>query len=984
MKKRYHLPAQIHWNTEPTADESARLQRVILSAIGRAVESAAGETPEIVVSDFEVPESASERFSPSRYSAERSTYAIPSYKKGGGIAEVPVVTFEEKEEGAITSTILEHPRGKLAEDLVISGRNPFEGKLIAIFPSEKLPGGEPVRVHSERYVIASDLMRAARWGELFFGARSFAILEGPLGTSKSSYYVLGTDSALHISALVSGTGIKLGGGWEVWGLGGLIHWETGFRDDQGNQYLLRALFTAEGNPLFPPELGIAQEFITQIALTSKKQGTIPAKRARSLVFGEIDQLIAVGDFEQAARRLAELDAHAFALVDWETKARYLRMLADAWTREAEEIAIIEILKSCESKSELDAALGRLKEWKKYDKLFRDVNSQIWNLLVEVGKRFGDPGSITLKFLTELLQDAGILPHNLREFTLKIALELAGPIISRDVFAEIEEAARSFVEFVGNTIEGILMLVVHPEKVIDAVGQLAKLALTVQLAQMGYPPSVNFINNVLKNMAQQVGYGLKGARILGLSEQMLRQIKWAILWEVASWFIGIGEVKALASTEKLAAIGKFLRALRLLIGVADEERLASRLEHLARLLSKVSEVGHEENILRLLSHLPEDDIAHLGRLLKSADVHAVQTFAELQAKHPKLWEAASHAKGRVEALHALESRVGGLTENLVKGYQKLASRSGFSHQELVELMKTVPKEHAELFMKAVQAIPEGAFGGDIGARSFGFFKGLSERPRSMKFLVDNGYETFSALYRHAGYKVAYFEEYLDALEDLARRLPPEQFSVEYRRLLDRLRNNDSTLFSELNDALNVRRTAAGLPAFKKFTVAELDAIVARTPDIKKIRALAKAMDPSTRGSLFERWSNKYVFQKKNKVRVNVDDNLHFERDLPTFPEGWYAEVYREMDNYDEVAKAIWDTKLYSSTSRPDPDQLHDYLLMLEGSQRGRVIKAADGRSLKVESVNYLFSDIEAARASRAELIPATVWYLDDLGKPVKLF
>ena len=38
----------------------------------------------------------------------------------------------------------------------------------------------------------------------------------------------------------------------------------------------------------------------------------------------------------------------------------------------------------------------------------------------------------------------------------------------------------------------------------------------------------------------------------------------------------------------------------------------------------------------------------------------------------------------------------------------------------------------------------AFGRGVGARSFGFFQRLAERPRSMQFLLHAGYEPFAAL------------------------------------------------------------------------------------------------------------------------------------------------------------------------------------------------------------------------------------------------
>ncbi len=57
---------------------------------------------------------------------------------------------------------------------MVEGTSPFEKRLVAIFP-----GWQAVRVRGDRYAVATDLRRAITWGNLLFGARSFAILEGP-------------------------------------------------------------------------------------------------------------------------------------------------------------------------------------------------------------------------------------------------------------------------------------------------------------------------------------------------------------------------------------------------------------------------------------------------------------------------------------------------------------------------------------------------------------------------------------------------------------------------------------------------------------------------------------------------------------------------------------------------------------------------------------------------------------------------------------
>ncbi|MCB0176440.1 MAG: hypothetical protein KDJ97_38435, partial [Anaerolineae bacterium] len=873
MRNIYNLPTKINFPESLPSDVRLRLQTVILDSIRRVAEQSAGDDAQFVAESPARVEPVRERFTAHRLNPERVTYAIPSYDNGGAPTNVPLKEAKGTAHAAPVRLRWRHPHGNVADDQVVNKTSIFEDQLIAIFP-----GWQAVRVHATRYAVTTNLNRAIIWGNMLFGARSYAILEGPIGQARLRYYVVGTTHALHARDLNPGTGLAVAGG-EVWGLKRRIHWQPQLHDDQHGFFMLRALFTAEGQPMWPASRELVEEFYNELKLGRPQQHLIPRELARPLVFGEIDQLIAAEKTEEAARKLAELDAAAFALVDWDVKAQYLIILTDAWTLETEEIAIIEILKSISGRLELDAALGLIKQKGKYDKLFRDVNSQIWSLLIEVGKRFGDPGPLSYRFLVELLQEAGLVPRDWKDIAKYITLGPAGPVISPNLWVETEEAARSFVEFLGGALEGIVMLVAHPDKLLEGIAQLVKLSVMVQLAEMGYPPAVTFVANILKQLAPQVVYGFKGAQVLGISDSMLRRVKWAIIWEVASWFIGLGEIKAAISgagvTEKLAALGRLLRVLRLLGKAAEVEQSAAKLEHLARLLQKVSVLNHENDVLRLFSHLPEEDIVHLARRMESADVQAVQSMAELTAKHPELAEAARHALDRAEALYRLETRAGKLSDNLVAGFQKLASRSGFNNTELFNLMAAIPGEHAEVYMRIIRGMPDSAFGRGIGARGYNFFANLAQRPQSMRFMADAGYETFSALYRHSNYDFVRFEENLQALEDLAQKMPVDQRAVDYQRLLDRLARGDAAAAEELRTAVNARRAAAGRPLIHSFSAADLDAIVEKTPDIKKIRELAKEMDPGTRGSLFERWGNRYVFKQKNKVRVVKADNAHLE-------------------------------------------------------------------------------------------------------------
>jgi hypothetical protein len=952
VTRRFYLPMKIDWPDQLTSDQRNRLEKVIVGAIQRAAQ-AAGATAETQPAERGNQEETREPFSTTRLRPEGDAYGVPSYAEGGTETEVEIIDFADD---VVTG----------APDRVIEGEPPFQGVLVM-----SLPGNRYIKVESHRYAVSTDIGRAYAWAKSLFGAEAWTIVAGSRRPGEVYYYAAALDTPLTSAEL----GVQGSAGSAAAGAG--EYFAGRVQEDIPHGYVVQAVgfrgggFSASNRRAF-------EAFVSQVR-ESREQGTaaIDPGELRASVFAPIDALIAHGgDPQRAADLLSELDATAFATLDWETKARYLTVLIQAWTLERQEIAIVEIVKSMSSRSELDAALGMLRLAGVYNQMFDDLDSQVWSLLVESGRRFGEPGTITLDELVKIMQDAGLLPRSLEDALNNIVLSPAGPVIPPAVLAEVEEAARGFVRFVGGALEGIWMIISHPEKLIDAVGQLGKMIVMVELAKWGYQPAVRYMDTLLSTMGQQVVYGLKGAAVLGVSDPIMRRIKWAIVWEIASWFIGVGEIKAILEGaevgQKLAALARFLRVLGLLGRAAEAEQVASKMEHLVMLLSKISSVTREDEILRLMSHLPEEDLLRLGRRLEQADVHAAQSMVELAGRHPELAEAANHAIRRTEALARLEQRAGQLSENIVAGFQRLASRGGLDHEELLQVINAVQRENAELFMRAVRAIPDRALGPGIGTRSANFFARLAERPQSMRFLIEANYDTFSALYRGARYDFARLEETLNAVEDVVRRLPSEQRAIEYRRLLDRLVREDTAAAEEIRNAINARRAARGAPLLRSYSAAELDEIVRNTADIREIRRLASQMDNSSAGSLFERWVHRYVFDREIGARrmrlfVRNGDNPHMERLM----HDRISDVYYEPDG------SVWDAKLYQSGAEIDLGQLDDYRKMEEA---GHII-TADGQRLPVKQINYVFSDRVAAEANVAGLHVqggAEAWYIDNHG------
>jgi hypothetical protein len=691
MKARYHLPSQVTWRSDAAADDKARFERVILSAIERALSGRAGPNAEIVRPKKAARHEGGDPFAPSRYSAAARTYGVPSYDQQGEPVDVPVVSFEDDK---ITVT----------PDRVIEDKPPFEGALVLALP------GQHIHVGSHRYAATTNPQHAVTWGKLLFGASTWIVASqrGPSG--ELLYYTASLDETisegdLRVTALdaksraapgVSGVffGLVLPvlpGGWAV-----------------------ESVYFPGGGRTAPSSEAFA-EFADRIAAARKEQhaGLDPALVRRS-VFGVIDGLLATGkedDLERAADLLAELNAVAFSLLDPETRARYLAALVKAWTSDPQEKAIVEIFKSVADATELQTIIDMLKKAGVWDQMFDDLDNELWSLLVALGERFGGKTRFSFHLLEIILLGEQLIP-----FTPSVRRTEKGLEVSLEVVAESYEAARSFIRFVGGFIESLWMFVAHPDKLVDAVDQLVRLSITVQLAQMGDPEAIKAVEAALAGMTAKARDALQGAAIAGLEEKVLRRVKWAIIFEVASWFVGAGELKAVAESvgfsEKLAVLGRLLGLARLTEKTAEGAKVATKLETLARLASETGTVFKgEEEALRLLSRLPPEDVTRLAAALEKADVHEAAELARLVETHAEIGDALRKA----EVLGEFARRAGQLTDDVAEAFARLSREARMSPEEIRRLLRAIPDGQHASFARTVRAIPPSAFvPGGVGA------------------------------------------------------------------------------------------------------------------------------------------------------------------------------------------------------------------------------------------------------------------------------
>jgi hypothetical protein len=698
LKRTYQLPSRIVFPDDLSSEARTKLQRAIFLAIERAVKATAEQGSEVVAAEVQGPEEAGERFATSRYRPDAGTYAIPSYQNQGAPVEVPVTSFEDEH---ITVT----------PDRVIEEKPPFQDATVLA-----LPGNHYVKIQAHRYATTTDPTHAVVWGKLLFGTTTWATVSRPQRSGELLYYVAGlserlTEADLKVHpfdpkarSVPGATGAFFGrvlpslpGGYAV---------ESVYFPDGG-----RTAPTVEAFAGFAERLAVARE---------EPRLPLDPTKVRAFVFSKIDQLLASGDsddLEKAADLLAELDATAFSLIDADTRVRYLTALVEAWTSEPQEKAIVEIFKSVTGRSELETVIKQLRDAGIWDQLFDDLDSELWSLLIALGKRFGDKSPLSFDSLTKWLLEAKLIQP-----VPGVRITDKGIEISLDAIAEAYEAARSFIRFIGNFFESLWMFIAHPEKVVDAVGQLVKMSLTVQLASVGHIESIKAVQQALAGIAEQALYALKGAAVTGMGPAVERRVRWAIIWEVASWFIGVGEIKAavegIGISERLAAIGRILGILGFAEKAGEGGRVATKLETLARLFSRTSKtLAKEEDALRFISRLPSEDVARLGQAVEKLELHEATDLAKLMETNAEIGDALRKA----EVLGEFSTKAGGLTDDVAEAFARLSRNGRLAPNEMRRLLNAIPDGVSKETMQMLAGEPA-------------LLDALAKNPRAAKVLT----------------------------------------------------------------------------------------------------------------------------------------------------------------------------------------------------------------------------------------------------------
>jgi hypothetical protein len=582
--------------------------------------------------------------------------------------------------------LLPHPEGSVSKDVVRDDACPFDDRLVAIFPGQIY-----VKTKAHRYAVSYNIVRAMQWGWLLFGTRAFVVLEGPLtpnpntGERDIAYYTIPLDHAIEFRELKAQSAKARAqvGGRDLFGVV-VKHWIVEFLGPDRRSSILRVLGTANQFNLLMPSFSwtfyceLEREVMGLQAAGEPGTLEIPTDRAKREAFSRVERERKAKKDQNAADELTYLSRVAFALLDTTdpnggpSRLDYIILLIDAWTLDAHERAIVEIIRSEPSFDGFQSLVKALKDKDKFQKLVDDLDNRLWDLLQTIGTRFGDRVTVEMnvQFFLNLFLEVGVAAGapGFMGALGKLEVKLDGANISVSIqstaLAEMQEAGQALLRFLVSNLEGVWMLLSQPDKVIEGVWQLIKLVVMIELAhpKYNYPPAQQFVDALARSIAKQLLATYKGMLILDAGDKVVRRVRWMLVMEIASMLIGVGEIRAaleaassvLRLGDRIAGLARLARVFKT---VGKVEAVTMRMERIAVLMANEGRLfTRSEEAMRLLSALPSEDLTLLERALAKANLEDVPNVSALTKASPDVAKAMERIEPRLELLQTIERKM----------------------------------------------------------------------------------------------------------------------------------------------------------------------------------------------------------------------------------------------------------------------------------------------------------------------------------------
>ncbi len=694
-----------------------------------------------------------------------------------GTRDVAAAAGEE----SVDVSVVTEPRSE-----VIEGPSPVDGRAVMVIGATQLV----MLGEATRHARTESLIHAVQLGDHIFGALSFAVLEGPLGTAESFYWAVATSPTVTDEIVGKAVGVGHLAGEKVDLYSG-FHVLRVVTTPDGHRYGVNLLWTKERGWVW----GSQEEGERWLQLSKFYQELgLSAEELQALAFRELDHLVDAGlagndeSLEKAAAQLSEMNARAFALASVERREKYLEILVKAWTFEEPRHAIMQIMLSLDGMTQLQAVRDRLIKAGLYEQLFADLGSDLWDLLMEVGKKFGDHRELTVREFIGLVAEALNLTMRHDVGLSRNVEQEQTAVVDLKKMIEIEEAVRAAMGFVLGTLEAVKIMLTQPEKILSALWELNKLTVTCYLAWYGHEASTKQLKALVQQVGSAVGgalvNGLRGAALLGVGPRALTRIKWAVIIEALTWMTEIqAAVEALAKIEKVVAILRFLKVLK----VFEGEQIAARFTRLAEALHGGSAVLNglkdEHAVVDLMVMLPEEDGIRLGAVLQEIDVPKGSRLAELM-EHPRLGPVLADLKPKAEVLRVLGAKSGGLTPEVAQMFTRLTGKDAFTVAEVAKVAEALQEGEGARFAAMLEQIGYGRIraGDQVKADLLAM---LAADGKRMEAVHQYGITVVGQMHSRSAGSAEAFDAMLARLEKIRAQHLAEGKAVEFSEFVEKL-------------------------------------------------------------------------------------------------------------------------------------------------------------------------------------------------------
>ncbi|MFE5720436.1 hypothetical protein [Streptomyces erythrochromogenes] len=722
-------------------------------------------------------------------------WTMPSYSGGGAPVAVPVRRAPGAADG--------DERLPLGDVLM---RSAFPALAVI-----RLSVSEWVSTGSDPYVTSPSLARAVQWGQALYGAQGFTVLERRGRHPDDRFLMVPLEDQLLISRfgrsgpVAADQALDLPPGLQVTERGKVL--------PLGD---FRVALTSTADGLFVYDLHPGARW-TPAAVQRELSRTPRGERLDPAVAARVATawLTAEGsgaeagtlDEEVMLAHIVTMDRDIFAAMPWDQRAGFLTALSGLlWPSARQKKAMVELIASARSRTELEAMAAILREKDAYRRLFATLDGSVVELLLVLG-RYRQPGPMSPRYVEALFRRLGLLPADGEDPQ------------SPDALRRLHNSANGLSLWVRSTAEAVKdLFTLSPTELIEGIGHLAEFALVIDRATR-QPPDPKAVE-LLRFLAEQAGTairtamaGLEYAEELGtpfgnrsggaaIAGDIADTLATALVLEVLSWFLGIGEIKeALGGaqlTERLAALLKVLSSLRRLGSAAEAAGEVGKLQRFVSALTKLAQLRDEVAAARALRLLPQQHLGEVARLAELLDVPAgakSKVLRDLARTH----NVSSDVQGLADALSLARrfdrraEAVGGATADMAACLRRLLD-TGWDRRTLARLVDAVPETRLAEWSRALSALrPE-----QVGRLGADHLQALAYWPRSLSFVAEAGGDVYLTLLTRNGGDHRAVEGLLHGL-DLRKAEIGDP--AAYQRLLDQLAGGDKAALTELSGRIS---------------------------------------------------------------------------------------------------------------------------------------------------------------------------------------